>query len=102
MLLDQAAGQGEGGGVLEQAGAGQGAVGPVQGHGAALGDALGLAQVSVGAGGVAQGVADVGADEETAWNVVLRSCGAQAVEGALSPAAGLEAGRAALEAVGVR
>jgi hypothetical protein len=99
VLLDEAAGLGEGGGVLEQAGAVERDVGQVQGHGAAAGDAVGLAQVRVGGGGVALGVAELGAGEEAAGENVLAAGGAQAVEGALGVVDRLGAGRAALEAV---
>ena len=98
--LDQAAGLGEGGAVVEEAGAVQGAVGEVELHAAAAGDALGLREVGLGAGGVAVGVAEPGAGEQAAGNEFLVTGGAQVVDGALGlglrppgPGGGPRAGR---------
>ena len=79
MALDELAGGGKGGTVVEEAGAGEGDVGLEEGHWAAVGEGLGVIEVAAGevVGGVVEesGAGDEGAGEE------LQGAGlAQAVE----------------------
>ena len=67
--------------VAEQAGAVQVDVGHEQTHVAAGGDLPGFVQVGAGGGGVVGDGVEPGAGEEAAGDMVLRTCGAEAVDG---------------------